>query len=265
MKKLLIVILMLIQSSCSTSVRITRKYKGIDIKLSHYTEMFISESKGKVKAEDLEKLTMGFMDYPKETSVVGTCWPMGNFTEIDISKYAWERNHSSYYRKELIYHELGHCILGRNHSAITKASGFVASIERFFFKIGLWQPMGYLADGCPASLMHPYMVGDDCFKDHYVYYIEELFANYNPTPVIERFYNFDTDFGYIFDQNRTPQSVENKEECPNAKVVNKTNTWNEGDISTIKRAYKTCEKKYNSCLKIFTKTSESSYQAICGE
>lgn len=260
---------MLSQVSCA-SVRPI--HDGFDPEFDNWKKMFIHESKGKVTEADFDGVTMGFYKYKDGESTVGTCWPMVVFTEIDISE-EYKTNYDYYWRKELVYHEFGHCILGREHTQPTSSSGWGGKIERLFFRLGIYQPKGYLKDGCPISLMHPNMIGSYCFAKHHDYYIAELFANYNPSPMFD---HFDSDFGFDSQKNiewlfvedietpfRRPQSVNNQ--CGPAKIINKTETWNDRDRGTLKRAHLNCVKRYNGCLKKFTKTSELSYQAICGE
>lgn len=55
--------------------------------------------------------------------------------------------------------------------------------------------------------------------------------------------------------------------CPAPKIVNKTTTWTDRDQRTLVYAKKRCATIYSDapCLKLFTKTKELAYQAICGE
>ena len=98
MKEMLLLILILLQTSCS-SARVNRTHDGIDEEFLGYMSMFIADSQGKVTKEDFDDLTMGFRDYPKNDAVIGTCWPMIYFTEISISRESWNSNHSYYWRK----------------------------------------------------------------------------------------------------------------------------------------------------------------------
>lgn len=259
MKKLLTLLLLTFALNSCADIRVMPKHDGIDKEFASLKQEFIRDSKGKITERDFNGLTIGFRDYPSESNTVGTCWPMGLFTEIDINRSAWLshpvrsggiKGWNNLWRKELVYHELAHCLLNRDHSEITTSSGYVGAMERFAFKIGWWTPKGYLKSGCPASIMHPRMVGPDCFAKHYDYYIAELFTEYEPRRFLfmdMRSYN---------KQQRT---------CKQPEVVNNTDTWTQGDQSTLERASKTCINTYNSCLKKLTKTEELAYQAICGD
>ncbi len=71
--------------------------------------------------------------------------------EVRIKKSYW-LNHSNTLRKVLILHELGHCDLNEDHR----------------------DEPSYWDTGCPASIMHPYIMQDYCFVSHEHYYISEL-------------------------------------------------------------------------------------------
>lgn len=81
---------------------------------------------------------------------VGVCrkWSDG-YREIEIDPDAWDR-FSENKRINLIFHELGHCVLNRKHVNIR------------------------LEDGCPASFMDEYIISDQCLDKHMDEYIEEL-------------------------------------------------------------------------------------------
>lgn len=53
-------------------------------------------------------------------------------------------------RKDVIYHELGHCKFGRVHTS------------------------AILNDLCPTSIMNPYVFGDPCWAEHEAQYLTEL-------------------------------------------------------------------------------------------
>jgi len=72
-------------------------------------------------------------------------------TIIKVNPRHWEQL-SFYGKEETIYHELGHCVLNRDHDeTLTNQSG-----------------IGYI----PNSIMYPYIFGDDfyyaLYRDHYI-------------------------------------------------------------------------------------------------
>ena len=54
--------------------------------------------------------------------------------------------------------------------------------------------------------------------------------------------------------------------CPDTKVVNKTDNWNKFDDWTLSNAQKRCPKLYpnSPCLKLLVKRTDRDYTAICG-
>lgn len=69
---------------------------------------------------------------------------------IKIDKAVWPTM-SRYQQMNLIFHELGHCALNRNHTPVNSVLV------------------------CPVSLMHPQVLTTECLKQHLAEYIDELF------------------------------------------------------------------------------------------
>jgi hypothetical protein len=110
-----------------------------------------------------------------EGNVVGTCLPLPFNQEIEIDRDWWERNPSKFVREQLIFHELGHCILMRPHTEYSD-EGIISWMEKILYQLGLIEYLGYLEDGCPSSTMHPYIIPDVCIHRHREHYIKELFS-----------------------------------------------------------------------------------------
>jgi len=51
--------------------------------------------------------------------------------------------------------------------------------------------------------------------------------------------------------------------CPATNIVNKTKTWTEYDQKTVDNAKSVCYLRYSACLKVFYKTKELTYRAVC--
>lgn len=83
----------------------------------------------------LQAPTLGECDYGTST--------------ITIDPGVWSRA-SIYQREELMYHELGHCVLGLDHST------------------------GKLSDGCPDSIMDEYTIPIRCYAKHRAEYLQVL-------------------------------------------------------------------------------------------
>ena len=245
MKYLILLFIIILQTSCS-ELRFTKKHNGIDPEIKPYIDEFIYASRGKITEEDLKGLSIGFYDYENESSTVGTCHLLVKDTEIDISKKWWDNNVSYISRQGIIFHELGHCVFKKNHTEeVSNSGGFFGWWEKLFFKLGIYKEKNKLPDGCPSSIMHPYIIDEICLSNHYLYYLEELFTGLSYKDFLSKNYKFAMN-------------------CKAPKIINDTNTWTKLDEDTVKRAGKTCIKKYQLCLKRFIKTEELTYNAICG-
>jgi hypothetical protein len=86
-----------------------------------------------------------------EYGTVGACYYIF-IREVVIVDQKWWRYASPTSRKQLIYHELGHCVLDKDH------------VDEIMH-----------GNGCPVSLMHSYVVSDSCFNEHEHYYLQDLF------------------------------------------------------------------------------------------
>lgn len=189
---------------------------------------------------------MGFRDLSKKGNTVGVCHPF--IMEIDISASWWRQTTSPMEKMELVFHELGHCILRRGHTYRPVQGDFRAWLEDVGFKLGIFQEKHYLSDGCPASFMHPQMMGEHCVNKHFYYYIEELFDRHQW-------------FNYV-DKNFTERNP-SSEKCEEPEVVNETNNWGKKDSETLARMKVRCLEEYETCLKIFIKKTSDNYLAIC--
>ena len=244
MKALALFFCLILNASCA-ELRFAKKYENIHPEFEVYVDQFIHDSKGKIDREDLGNLTIGFRNYGEDEGfVVGTCHPIAN--EIDINRVWWEFNWSGYKRMELIYHELGHCVLHRHHTEPTSSDEFMAYLEKFMFKVGIWEELPLMYDNCPASIMHPRVLSEDCFMKHYRYYLHELFSEV-------KYKN------YV----RARFSIYKVGVCKEPNIINHTKEWNRLDEQTLQRTKKTCRKRYKGCLKTFIKKNEYTYNAIC--
>jgi len=158
-----------------------------DPQLKTISDQFLALSKRK-NITFLNKVSIGFTkieDRTETTSTIGTCSSRRDFREIDIDKDFWNR--SSWLSKvALLYHELAHCYCRRDHDydngTMYPDGSLKAILQGWIAKqpITPIRPEGYLADGCPKSIMHPIMGSDYCFEKHYEYYTEEMFARCEP-------------------------------------------------------------------------------------
>jgi len=100
MKKLMI--LMLLLSACG---------KKIDGVIDPAFDQYVQDFEMKVGVP-VSGVSVTFK--PTEYPVLGVCIYGGEIAKVEIDPTQWERM-DSHGREQLIYHELGHCVLGRGH------------------------------------------------------------------------------------------------------------------------------------------------------
>lgn len=133
-----------------------QNYVDVDRALSPYAESFIAEARRHFCPVELRDIIIQMARLKSDGDgflVIGVCEETGMFRRVTIDPTYWKIS-SEDDRLALMYHELAHCLLGRDHTE-----------EK-------------LADGRPASLMHPYL-SDGWERDREAY-LTELFDSCRP-------------------------------------------------------------------------------------
>lgn len=127
-------------------------FDGVDPVLADYVELF-----ERALQFDVMNVTMGFVDL--DDGRAGVCaWnsytssngrQIWAWREIRIDPTVWI-GLTAAEKEALMFHELGHCVLNRDHNP--------ARAE----------------DGRPLSIMHPYLLDHDDYVKHHDYYVQEL-------------------------------------------------------------------------------------------
>jgi hypothetical protein len=157
MKYLLIFIIAVSQLQCSTISRIKYRQFG---EFAKYVESFVTEGEKRGKHIDVSNLTIGFNNEFMNAHIVGGCLRTraanGGLTggTIRIKADIWKEA-STEHREELIYHEMGHCVLDREHND-----------EETF-------------EGRPKSYMHPSLLvsNNNDYESRKTEYLDELFKD----------------------------------------------------------------------------------------
>jgi hypothetical protein len=182
--KILIVSIACVLGGCSTArleIRKSQAYVGIDARIKPYLSRFIelSAKKGFPKTSTV-RLTAAVVNI--KGYQVGMCFYFPNGTrEIELDVVYWQ--HASDIRKRfLAYHELTHCLCNRHH---THSLGAYKEAEKETGPDSTWKPEafeagGYFEDYCATSVMHPRMQGDNCLKEHFNHYLDEMFEGCDP-------------------------------------------------------------------------------------
>jgi hypothetical protein len=106
------------------------------------------------------------------------------FREIDIDNKYWATSSSAEKTTEM-YHELTHCLCGRDHD-FGKDQRYPEpeTLEIFVviknMCVEKTEPKGLYEDGCPLSVMYPRILSGNCLSLHYNDYIKEMFDRCNP-------------------------------------------------------------------------------------
>ena len=239
----------------------------IDKELKPYADKFIKASKGKVKKINNHVVfdRLAYSNPKDKDKTVGLC----NYflRTISIDRYFWSTL-SELEKESLMFHEFGHCTLMRGHTAKkeTKDTKITYYLEKAAFYLGILESRGYMADGCPASQMHPWTIDRQCLQHHYDYYIDELF---NPNkdfseykakqkmdiPKVINYYGFSPDFDLFISTIM----------CPKTEIENLSEEkWNDIDQKNFNMAKERCPIVTNlPCLKKFIKKEPLVYNAIC--
>jgi len=110
---------------------VIKEFFNVDQRLWPHFEEFEQEASDRGYRLDLNQLNlMGSLDDIEERGVIGTCsYGFRNPRDVTIDFPYWQ-NVGHLAREELVFHELGHCILSRSHTEATTNNGFCASIMR---------------------------------------------------------------------------------------------------------------------------------------
>ena len=124
------------------------KYNSETHIFNKYISEMIEDSKGKLSSNDFDMISFNIinMDYP----VIGLCHPLTG--HIEFNKNYWYYHSTKLERRILFYHEVAHCVMDQGHRE------------------------GDMEDLCPTSIMNSYSPTDECIKDHYNHYMDELFS-----------------------------------------------------------------------------------------
>lgn len=143
MKYLLLLSLFLVSCGKDTRVRV------LNDELYSYALEFVQEGKSQGR-EVIISNDLSIMFGATKSYEIGKC-ELGFYRKVVINENYW-RSVDYWDRKELIYHELGHCVLNK------------------YYHID-----DLLDSGIPKSVMNSHHFDGQLFKDNYSYYIKELF------------------------------------------------------------------------------------------
>lgn len=141
-----------------------------DPEFAPYVEEFVELTNNKLITQKIKYIDMEFVDMKDEmvdgkveaapaavchSTVYSSTEKIGK--KITFNKNYWN-TYSERQKTALVFHELGHCILGKLHN------------DTFIPR-----------SGCPKSLMFPAIIGNKCLQMHWKYYTDELFGELRNT------------------------------------------------------------------------------------
>lgn len=152
MKRLAVSFLAVVFVGCGTvqSTHDPKVYR-VDAEFTPYMDTFKTEAMNRYVVIFIPYLIMIFGDTSHLGSdVVGYCAMMRTTPRIVIQREFWDQA-TPQEKENLIFHELGHCVLDRDHTQT------------------------FLPDGRPESLMYDYLLDSGMYQLHRAYYLDELF------------------------------------------------------------------------------------------
>lgn len=155
--KIIFIFSTLILSACAKE-----KGTNIDASFSLYTDRFERLAKSLGRPVDMSNVTISFSDSlgnaPSGGTILGTCMKGGfGVPEIKINIEWWST--ADYYgREQLVFHELGHCVLNRGHNDLPAKDQWGMNKN--------------------SSIMNSFHF--NYYKDYYADYIIELFTGFVP-------------------------------------------------------------------------------------
>lgn len=106
------------------------QFANVDSRLWIYFARFEAEGKARGQNIDINALGIGGkIEEIEETNVAGSCSLGRNTRQITIDEGFWNRS-SDLFKEFIIFHELGHCYLLREHLENENANGTCVSIMR---------------------------------------------------------------------------------------------------------------------------------------
>lgn len=191
------VLFLALAANCANYPNVTRRanrlapiHKGVESEFKSYLAIY----KTLAFLHNLEfksPVTIGFANINLKENFVGMCTYGKNFREIDVD-HKWWKAETPLARQTLIFHELTHCLCGRDHDwgigvhypeADEKSSQKGMKIVSIDFTEEKVAENGFLDDECPMSIMYPHVIDDDCMEAHKEMYLQEMFERCKPYSV----------------------------------------------------------------------------------
>ena len=150
--KISLVAIFVLVTACGRSTEFATKGVNIDPQFSSYVEAFKNQAIAENHPLVIDSLIVEMQD-KLDPGILGICWmSQGDpsfVPKVQISKEYWSMIDDNG-KQELMFHELGHCVLNRAHRADSN-------------------------NGIPLSIMNPYYIDPNFYTANLDQYYHELF------------------------------------------------------------------------------------------
>ncbi len=146
-------------SACSSKDKAHDSFLQVDAPFQNFVNNFEQVSATEGQPLTINDLVIQFGNTPT-LNETGVCeWADNETPKITVNERIWNTL-NDYDKQEVIFHELGHCILKRIHqtSEIMAYSNTIQVAE---------------------SIMYPYRISGTIYRDNMVHYNGELFSKHN--------------------------------------------------------------------------------------
>lgn len=142
-------------SSCAPKQKDHEAFLQVDSAFSDYVHNFEQVAAQEHQPLVINDLVVSFGDTPN-LNETGVCeWAENTTPTVIVNQRIWNTL-NDYDKQEVIFHELGHCILRRVHQS-TEIMAYNNTMQ------------------IPESIMYPYRITGSVYRDNMVHYNDELF------------------------------------------------------------------------------------------
>ena len=157
------------------------EYEGVDPALQPLVDEYKSLAE-KQNIKFTHEVSVGFTDI-NHKEIVGLCHYGEDFREIDIDQEYFNKI-TDLQKRELVFHELTHCYCLRKHD-FDQDKPYPEANDSKFDRVQkyhgvFWISPGFFIDGCPTSIMYPYVLDRACYGRHQEHYEKEMFERCTP-------------------------------------------------------------------------------------
>jgi hypothetical protein len=134
---MIIILLALISNACTTITILHERINALnytDSVIQPYFDSFIREAKHRNVPIKAHPITIIFGDTKMENvpNAIGVCVDFYGAPLIILNRFFWDAS-DVLEREELLFHELGHCVLMRDHCEVKDGNASITMMEPFMF------------------------------------------------------------------------------------------------------------------------------------